>query len=369
VFEFYAEWADKLHGEQIPLRSGQLDILFHEPIGVIGCITPWNFPTTQATFKAVPAIAMGNTIVHKPAEQAPLTALLLAEICLEAGIPPGVWNVVTGVGEEAGAALAEHRGVDALAFTGSSETGRMVMRAAADMLKPVSLECGGKSANIIFADADYDSALTGAVSGAFYNQGQVCNSGCRILVQKQIYDRFCADFIRLTEAITVGDPFDASTQMGAVISEEQLDKDLKYVRIGSEEGAKRRTGTGRRLDRIGYFMEPTTFVDVGPAMRIAQEEIFGPVACIMPFDDDERAIEIANGTCYGLAAGLWTSDLNRSFKMVRSLQSGTVWVNTFGPWDIATPWTGYKQSGLGTEWGREMLRFVTRPKNVWLAVG
>lgn len=367
VFEFYADWADKVHGEQIPLRSGQLDIMFHVPIGVVGCITPWNFPTTQATFKTVPAIAMGNTVIHKPAEQAPLTAILLAELCLEAGLPPGVWNVVTGLGKEAGSALASHAGVDALAFTGSTETGREVMRLASATLKPVSLECGGKSANIIFDDADYDAALAGAVAGAYYNQGEVCNAGCRVLVQKTVYDKFCSDFVRETERLIVGNPFDVATNMGAIISKEQLDKDIKYVNIGRKENARIVTG-GERLKTAGYFMKPVAFADVKPTMRIAQEEIFGPIACLIPFDDEEEAIQIANGTSYGLAAGLWTKELNRSFRMIRALQSGTVWVNTFGPWDIATPWTGIKQSGIGTEWGREMLRFVTRPKNAWLAV-
>lgn len=367
VFDFYAGWADKFHGEQIPLRSGHLDILFHVPVGVIGCITPWNFPTTQATFKAVPAIAMGNTVVHKPAEQAPLTALLLAEICLEAGVPPGVWNVVTGLGEEAGTAIVGHPGVDAVTFTGSTETGRAVMRLASDRLKPVSLECGGKSANIIFADADYDAALTGAVPGAFYNQGEVCNAGCRILVQKPIYERFCADFAERAKKIVVGDPFDSATEMGAIISLEQLEKDVAYSRIGREEGAHLLSG-GDRIAGNGYFMTPTTFGDVTPRMRIAQEEIFGPIVALIPFSHEEDAIAIANDTPYGLAAGVWTKDLNRSIQMIRALQSGTVWVNTFGPWDIATPWTGFKHSGIGTEWGREMLRFVTRPKNAWLAV-
>jgi acyl-CoA reductase-like NAD-dependent aldehyde dehydrogenase len=367
VFEFYAGWADKLHGEQIPLRSGQLDIMFHVPVGVIGCITPWNFPTTQATFKTVPAIAMGNTVVHKPAEQAPLTALLLAEICAEGGLPPGVWNVVTGLGPEAGAALAGHPGVDAVAFTGSTDTGREVMRLASATLKPVSLECGGKSPNIIFDDADYESALAGAIGGAYYNQGEVCNAGCRVLVHKSIYERFCADFVSRSEKLRVGNPFDVSTEMGAVVSEEQLEKNMSYVAIGRKEGAKLVTG-GDRIDSPGYFMNPTAFAEVRPSMRIAQEEIFGPVAGLIPFKDEEDAVQIANGTPYGLASGFWTKDLNRSFRMIRALQSGTVWVNTFGPWDIATPWTGLKQSGVGTEWGREMLRFVTRPKNAWLAV-
>jgi aldehyde dehydrogenase (NAD+) len=366
VFDFYAGWADKFHGEQIPLKNNHLDILIHEPRGVIGCITPWNFPTTQPTFKAVPAVAMGNSVVHKPAEQASLPAVLLAQLCLDAGLPPGVWNVVTGLGEEAGAALVDHAGIDALSFTGSSEVGREIMSKCGRRLLPVSLECGGKSAMIVFSDADLEKALPAAVTGAFYNQGQVCNAACRILVEESIAEEFTTRFVDLVNKIQVGNPFEPRTTLGPVISEEQLAKDLSYIDIGGREGATCVTG-GKRADRAGYFVEPTVFTNVLPTMRIAQEEIFGPVTAIMAFRDEADAVKLANSTAYGLATGVWTSNLGRALRMIRSVQSGTVWVNAFGPFDIAAPWTGYKQSGIGTEWGKEMLRFVTRPKNVWIA--
>lgn len=366
VFDFYAGWADKFHGEQIPLKSNQLDILVHEPRGVIACITPWNFPTTQATFKAVPSIAMGNTVVHKPAEQASLTALFLAQLCVQAGVPPGVWNVITGFGADTGRCLVEHPKIDAISFTGSTEVGREIMAKASNRLLPVSLECGGKSAMVVFEDGNLELAVSAAVGGAFYNQGQVCNAACRILVQETVEEEFTARFLEATSRIRVGDPFDPETTLGAVISQEQLDKDLDYIRIGQEEGARCLIG-GNRVGSKGFFVSPTIFDQVSPDMRIAQEEIFGPITALLSFSTEEEAIHLANNTQYGLAAGLFTRDIGRAFNVTKALQSGTVWVNTFGPFDIAAPWTGYKQSGIGTEWGKEMLRFVTRPKNIWIA--
>lgn len=366
VFEYYAGWADKFHGEVVPLKSKHLNVVTHEPVGVVAAITPWNFPTTQATFKTVPAIAMGNTVVHKPAEWAPLTALLLARLCAEAGIPDGVWNVLTGVGEEAGAALCEQDGVDAIAFTGSTETGRLVMRAASRGLKPVSLECGGKSPHILFADADLDAAIPSACSGIFYNQGEVCNAGSRLLVQDEIYDEVLHRLVRSARELRLGDPLEPETQMGCLISAEQLARNLRYVELGLAEGAELVTG-GRRWGERGFFLEPTVFTGVDNGMRIAREEIFGPVLSVLRFATPDQAVELANDSAYGLAAGLWTRDLGTARRVSERLRAGTVWVNTFGPFDIASPWTGWGHSGVGTEWGRNMLDFVTLPKSVWIA--
>jgi acyl-CoA reductase-like NAD-dependent aldehyde dehydrogenase len=332
----------------------------------VAAIIPWNFPTTQATFKTVPAIAMGNSVVLKPAEQCSLTALRLGELCREAGLPEGVWNVVTGVGEEAGTALSQLEGVDAVAFTGSTETGRLVMQAASGTLKKVSLECGGKSPNIIFADADLDAAVQGAFVGMFYNQGEVCNAGSRLLVHDDIFDQVVERLTRMARELRLGDPLDRGTQMGCLVSREQLERNLRYVEVGLAEGATITTG-GRRWGDHGYFLEPTIFTDVKSGMRIAQEEIFGPVLTVLRFSTKDEAIRLANDTIYGLAAGVWTRDVNTAHYVSARLQCGTVWVNLFGPFDIASPWTGYKQSGVGTEWGRNMLDFVTQPKSVWFA--
>jgi acyl-CoA reductase-like NAD-dependent aldehyde dehydrogenase len=364
VFEYYGGWADKYYGEIVPLNSPFLNLVTRNPVGVIGAIIPWNFPTTQATFKTVPAIAMGNTVVLKPAEQCSLTALRMAELIQEAGIPDGVWNVVTGMGEDAGAALCELPGVDAVAFTGSSEVGRKVMAAASGTLKKVSLECGGKSPDIIFADADLDAAVPGAFSGMFYNQGEVCNAGTRLLVHEDIYDSVLERFVALAGDLRLGDPLDRDTQLGCLISSEQFERNLRYIEIGKAEGARLVAG-GNRWGTQGYFVEPTIFTDVKSSMRIAQEEIFGPVLVVLPFGSTDEAVALANDSAYGLAAGLWTRDLHTAHDVSERLQAGTVWVNTFGPFDIASPWTGYKQSGVGTEWGRDILEFVTTPKSIW----
>jgi aldehyde dehydrogenase (NAD+) len=365
VFEYYAGWADKYHGEVIPLKNGDLNFLVHEPVGVIGGIIPWNYPTTQPSFKIAPAVAMGNSIVLKPAEQCSLPALKLAELCLEGGIPSGVLNVVPGIGENAGAALCGADGVDAITFTGSTDTGRLVMQAASGTLKRVSLECGGKSPDIIFADAVLDHAIEGAFAGMFENQGEVCNAGSRLLVESSIYDVVVSGLIDRARVLRLGDPLDPQTQMGCLVSREQMERVLKYIQIGKDEGASLMTGGGRWGEN-GFFVEPTIFSDVNPAMRIFQEEIFGPVLTVTRFDSDEEAVNIANDTIYGLAAGIWTRDVSRAHRVSSRIRAGTVWVNTFGPFDIASPWTGYKQSGIGTEWGRNMLDFVTIPKVTWI---
>jgi acyl-CoA reductase-like NAD-dependent aldehyde dehydrogenase len=366
VFEYYAGWADKYHGEVVPLKNGDLSIVTHEPVGVIGCIIPWNFPTTQACFKVAPAIAMGNSAVLKPAEQCSLPSLRLAELCEQGGLPPGVLNVVTGMGEEAGNALCTAAGVDAIAFTGSTETGRLVMQAASGTLKKISLECGGKSPDVIFADANLDQAIQGAFVGMFYNQGEVCNAGSRLLVASSIYDTVVQGLVDRARSLRLGDPLDPQTELGCLVSREQLERVVGYINIGEQEGASLLTG-GKTWGEKGFFVEPTIFADVDPGMRIFQEEIFGPVLTVTRFDSDEDAIRLANDTAYGLAAGIWTQDISRALRVSSEIQAGTVWVNTFGPFDIASPWTGHKQSGIGTEWGRNMLEFVTIPKSTWIA--
>lgn len=366
VFEYYGGWADKYHGEVVPLGLPHLNLVVNEPVGVIGGITPWNFPTTQPSFKIAPAIAMGNSVVLKPAEQCSLPALKLAELCLAADIPPGVVNVVTGYGETAGAALTTSPGVDAISFTGSTETGRLVMSAASGTLKRISLECGGKTPNIVFADADLDAAVAGSIFGAFYNQGEVCNAGSRLLVEEHIYDEFLERLTQGTHALKLGDPMAADTELGCLVSGEQLQRTLDYIDIGVADGATLHMGGSRWGDQ-GFFVEGTIFTDVSPQMRIYQEEIFGPVVTVTKFRCDDEAVRLANDSAYGLAAGLWTRDVNRAHSIAGRLQTGTVWVNDFGPFDIASPWTGYKQSGFGTEWGRNMLDFVTIPKSIWIA--
>lgn len=366
VFEYYGGWADKYHGEIVPLKSGSLNMVMHEPVGVVGAIVPWNFPTTQPAFKVAPAIAMGNSVILKPAEQCSLASLKLTELCLEAGLPPGVLNVVTGIGEKAGAALCAAEGVNAIAFTGSTETGKLVMQAASGTLKKVSLECGGKSPDIIFADADLDDAIQGAFVGMFANQGEVCNAGSRLLVEDAVYEVVIDSLTRKARDLRLGDPLDGDTQMACIVSREQMERSLNYIQIGQSEGAVLVAG-GKRWGGHGFFVEPTIFSEVDPKTRIFQEEIFGPILTVTRFRGDDEAVQIANDSVYGLAAGLWTRDLRRAHDVSSRIQAGTVWVNTFGPFDIASPWTGHKQSGVGTEWGRNMLEFVTIPKSIWIA--
>jgi len=369
AFRYYAGWTTKLGGETIPVRGNVLNYTLREPVGVVGAIIPWNFPLLMAAWKVAPALACGNAIVLKPAEQTPLTALELAAIATEAGIPPGVLNVVPGFGETAGAAIVRHADVDKIAFTGSTAVGRTIMRESADTLKKVSLELGGKSPNIVFADADIAAAARGAFSGIFYNTGQACTAGSRLLVHASVKDQLLEYIVDRAAKTVPGDPLDPKTRYGPIISEEQLDRVMGYVEAGRRDGAQLLAG-GKRTSYAGgengYWLEPTVFDGVLPGHTIAREEIFGPVLATMTFEDDDEAVAIANDTIYGLAAGIWTSDVKRAHRMAARIGAGTVWINTYHPLDVASPFGGYKQSGYGRELGRYALDLYTQIKSVWV---
>jgi aldehyde dehydrogenase (NAD+) len=369
-FRYFAGMADKVHGETLPVSGPFLNYTLREPVGVVGCIVPWNFPLNIASWKVAPALACGNAVVLKPAEQTPLTALRLGELAAEAGLPRGVLNVVAGFGETAGAALVKHPGVDAVAFTGSTEVGKEVMREAAGTAKKISLELGGKSPNVILADADMKAAVRGASTGIFYGKGEVCAAGSRVLVERAVYDDFLEAFRGRSEQMTVGDPMDKGTRVGAIVSEEQLERVMSYVEAGKKEGARLLTGGERvTVNGKGFFAQPTVFADVDPDMTIAREEIFGPVAAVIPFEDFDDAIDKANRTIYGLAAGIWTRDIGKAHRLARELQAGTVWINTYNRYDAASPFGGYKQSGFGRDLGFEAaLEKYTQTKSVWVAL-
>ena len=364
--EYYAGWADKIKGDVVPARADALTYLRREPVGVVVGIVPWNFPLMNAVWKVGPALASGCGVVLKPSELTPLTALRLGELAIEAGIPPGVLNVLPGVGDEVGAALVADARIDKISFTGSPAVGKRIMRAAAEHVTRVGLELGGKSANVVFADADVATAVAAATSGIFFNAGQVCSAGSRILVEEAVRDEFVERLVDAAKGIQVGDPVEPSTRMGPVISAKQLDRVTGYIDAGSDEGATLVTG-GKRLDRPGYFVEPTVFTDVRREMRIAQEEIFGPVASVISFANDDDAIVIANGTAYSLAAAVWTKDVSRAHRVAHRLRAGTVWVNTYGQTDPRLPWGGAGgDSGIGRELGEAALANYTETKTVWV---
>ena len=365
---YYAGWADKINGQVIPARPDALTYTVREPMGVVGAIIPWNFPLMIGMWKIAPALACGCTVVLKPAELTPLTALKIGELALAAGFPPGVLNVVPGFGRTAGAALVDHPDVDKITFTGSPVVGRQILRGAAGNLKRVTLELGGKSANIIFPDADIDAAVKAAGSGIFFNTGQVCSAGSRILVHEDIYDDVVERLVNRAKGVRVGNPRDTSTAMGPLVSQVQMDRVLEYIAIGRREGAQIAVG-GARLGDSGYFVGPTVFAGVDHQMRISQEEIFGPVATVIRFKDDEDALRIANGTKYSLAAGVWSADVTRVHRFVRRLKAGTVWANTYGPTDVRLPWGGARDSGFGREHGDEAIANFTEPKAVWINTG
>ena len=366
--QYFAGWADKLHGDTIPVKGNALVYTLREPLGVVAAIVPWNFPLLLAMWKVAPALAAGNTVVLKPASQTPLTAIAFGQIALDAGLPPGVLNVITGSGATVGQAIVEHPGVNKIAFTGDTATGRGVMRTAAETVKHLTLELGGKSPNIVFPDADLDAAVRGATIGIFYGKGEVCAAGSRLLVDRSIKDEFIAKVAERARKMVPGDPLDPKTRLGAISSKAQLERVLKYVDVAKTEGASLVAG-GSRADigtGKGYFMQPTVFAGVTPEMTIAREEIFGPVLAAIEFADVDEAIARANDSMYGLAAGVWTRDIKKAHYVASRLEAGTVWVNTYNVYDSAAPFGGYKQSGFGREMGQHALDFYTQSKTVWV---
>jgi aldehyde dehydrogenase (NAD+) len=363
-YRYFAGWADKVHGKTIPIDGDFLCYTRHEPIGVVGQIIPWNFPMLMMAWKLAPALATGNTVVLKPAEQTPLSALRIGELIVEAGFPEGVVNVLPGFGPTAGAAIACHMDVDKVAFTGSTEVGHLIMEAAArSNLKPVTLELGGKSPNIIFADADLDAAVEGAHMGLFSNQGQSCCAGSRVFVEESIYDQFLERSITRALRRVVGDPFDPRTELGPLVDQAQFDKVMCYIQSGRSAGATLACG-GSRIGNRGYFIQPTVFADVQDDMQIAREEIFGPVMCVISFKNLDEVIDRANHTKYGLAAAVWTRDIKKALAVSNGVRAGTVWVNCYNVLDTRSPFGGYKQSGIGRELGEYGLQQYTQVKAV-----
>ncbi|HEX8353284.1 MAG TPA: aldehyde dehydrogenase family protein [Pyrinomonadaceae bacterium] len=369
-FEYFAGWATKIEGETIPVPGQMFNYTLREPVGVCGQIIPWNFPLLMAAWKLAPALAAGNTVVLKPAEQTPVGAMELASLIQEAGFPDGVVNVVPGYGETAGASLASHPGIDKVAFTGSTEVGKLIARAASDNLTKVSLELGGKAPNIVFADADIEQAVSGAMMGIFFNQGQVCCAGSRLFLDARVKDEFLDRFKERAGRVKVGDPMDVNTQMGPQVSEEQLNRIKSYVDIAKGEGASVLSGgCPPQLEgdfQKGYFFQPTIFGEVQNTMRVAQEEIFGPVVSVITFEGEEDLIRQANEVVYGLSAGIWTKDITRAHRFARAIKAGTVWINTFNMFNAASPFGGYKQSGYGREMGKHALEMYTNVKSVWV---
>ncbi|MBD2412833.1 betaine-aldehyde dehydrogenase [Nostoc calcicola FACHB-389] len=363
-YRYYAGWADKVQGKTIPINGPYFCYTRHEPVGVVGQIIPWNFPLLMQAWKLAPALATGNTVVMKTAEQTPLSALRVGELIVEAGFPPGVVNILSGYGPTAGAAIARHMDVDKVAFTGSTEVGHLIMEAAAKSnLKRVTLELGGKSPNIIFADADMDRAIADSHEALFFNQGQCCCAGSRVFVEEKCYDEFVAKSVERAKRRIVGNPFDANTQQGPQVDKEQFDRVMSYIESGMREGAKMLCG-GNQVGEKGFFIAPTVFADVRDEMKIAQEEIFGPVMSIIKFKDIDEVIQRANATMYGLAAAVWTQDITKAHAIANNVRAGTVWVNCYDVFDAAAPFGGFKQSGIGRELGEYGLQQYTEVKTV-----
>jgi len=372
IFQFFAGAATKISGSTPSSRSDAFLFTLREPVGVVAAIVPWNFPFLLASWKVAPALAAGCCVILKPASQTPLSALDMGRIGLDAGLPPGVLQILPGAGSGAGMSLVRHAGIDKVAFTGSTEVGRTILREAAGTLKRVTVELGGKSPNIVFADADLEAAIRGAFSGIFYNKGEVCAAGSRLFVEKSIHERVVAELAERADAVVLGDPREKATRMGPVVSSGQMDTVLGYIASGKNDGARVAAG-GRRASEVnggkGYFVRPTVFDGVTPEMKIAREEIFGPVLSVLPFDDVDDVVAKANGTIYGLAAGVWTKDVVKAHRVARALRAGTVWVNTYNLYDPALPFGGFKQSGYGRDLGLEALDGYLETKSVWIDLG
>ncbi len=364
---YFGEYADKLYGDTFPGRTDAFLLTLREPIGVVGAITPWNFPLLQAMWKIAPALALGNAIVLKPASVTPLTALMLAELLTEAGLPPGAFNVIPGPGAVVGRAMAEHAGIDKISFTGETETGKSILRAAAGTVKRVSMELGGKSPNIVFADADLDAAARGAINAIFYGKGELCSAGSRLLVEESIHDALMEKVVDRAKKMAPGDPLDPKTRLGSLVSEKQRENVARYVESGRKEGAKLVAGgNSASINGKGAFFEATVFDGVTPQMTIAREEIFGPVLATLTFKTEEEAVAIGNDTIYGLAAAGWSRDIKKALRMAKALKAGTVWINTYNFYDPGLPFGGYKESGFGRERGHYALEEYTQVKSIWV---
>ncbi len=366
-FQYFAGWATKLYGDTIPVNPAWFNFTLREPMGVIGAIIPWNFPMIMVGWKVAPALAAGNCVVLKPAAETPLTAIRIGQLALEAGIPPGVFNVLPGPGSVAGMAMVRHPQVDKISFTGSTEVGQLIMREAAGTLKKLTLELGGKSPNIVFADADLESAVRGATTGIFYGKGEVCGAGSRVLVERSIHEAFVAKLVERAKKLQPADPLDPKTRLGSLVSAKQMGRVLDYVKVGTAEGARLVAGGERQpVNGKGAFVQATVFDAVDNSMRLAQEEIFGPVLAVIPFDGVDDAVAKANGVPYGLASGIWTQDVKKAHAVARRLQAGTVWVNMYNFYDPGMPFGGTKASGFGRDLGPDCLLDVTQTKSVWL---
>ncbi len=366
LLRYYAGWANKVYGTVLPTDLSALACTMSEPVGVVAIITPWNSPLILSLMKIAPALAMGNTLIHKPASWTPLSALTFAEICQEAELPEGVYNVLTGSGETIGNPLTAHPDVQKVSFTGETVTGRTIMKNAAGTLKRVSLELGGKSPHIVFADGDLEAAANCAAKGFCLNQGQICWAGSRLFVEQSVHDEFLEKLLRhVREDWVVGDPMDPNSRVGPLISSTQLQSVLGYIAKGKQEGAKLVIGGDRPPMKKGYYLNPTVFDQAQNHMQIAREEIFGPVLAVIPFKDFSDVIAQANDTFYGLASGVWTTDMKKAYRTARLLKAGSVWINTYGALDVMAPFGGFKQSGFGREFGQEALRLFSETKTVW----
>lgn len=368
TLRYYAGWADKITGDTLPVDGPFFTYTLREPVGVVGAIVPWNFPLNLASWKFAPALAAGCTVILKPASETPLTALLMAELMQQVGFPAGAFNVVPGSGSRTGRALVRHPGVDKIAFTGSTEVGKQIMRDAADTVKRITLELGGKSPNIIFADADIPSAVKGAQSGIFYGKGEVCAAGSRLLVERSVHDQVMTELVARTKKLTPGDPFEKTTRLGAVVSKKQQETVLSFIESGKKDAKLVAGGNAAKVNGKGYYIEATVFDDARPGMKIVDEEIFGPVLSVLTFDGVDEGIRLANQTIYGLAAGIWTRDVKKAHTVARAIRAGTVWINTYNFYDSAAPFGGFKASGFGRDLGRESLDGYTEVKTVWVAL-